>query len=746
MFNNDKDNGKNSINKENQEMNFYIPELEDESIENKNKKEEKKDNFVLIDNPFIEDISNKSNGSSGSSESNGSFNDLLPTNIIGTSIDPDDLEKRIIPVRQRFTKNISELTIKEVEKMKDDLINKWYNSGVKDNKNAISLFLNSFKALGLTENDISCCNDVSKISQLYEEELSRTLNILNYFSKNDILDKIDRKTEKTYGEIINCILEIMYYSNYVINGIVRVIDACDTKKRLDISVINENGPAGLIEKFIPRTEQDTSPFQKLLLYLFRTLRERKFRRHGDKVYKMVFTGNGFFSYAWDQYSSIEDFVYEATQKDKFYGQWLNSTHGKGNIKEAVNYLINCSSSVDFRELVMDRSVFAFRNGVYMCVCNKVKKGKKQTEEYKDFWYPFTSSYDLDQSLVACKYFDIDFNNYPELDDWRDIPTPNLQRILDYQFGNDEKGKEISEWMYIFMGRLFYDLRYIDKWQVIPYLYGIAGSGKSTICEVIRNFYGVNDVGVIEDNIEEKFGLAPICDKFIFIAPEVKKSFSLSQALFQKIISGEEVALPRKNKDPVQTVWRSPGFMASNETPGFNDSAGSISRRIIVFKFMNIVKQADPNLFNKLERETPAIIKKCNSAYLEAVNSSGGKDIWNLLPTYFHETRQNMAKETNVMKGFLGSGIVKFGKDIYCPEIVFKRRFQEYCNENNMGKPKWNESMYDEPFSNYSSIHNVEIKIKRVTRKYPRNEENIKPSNRKYILGIDLVDEDGENNE
>ena len=667
----------------------------------------------------------------------------LSFNIIGTDIDPDDLEKRIIPIRQRFTKNINDLEIKEVEKMKDDLVKKWFHSGVQDSNNAMLVILNAFNAIGATTQDVENCVDLPKLSTLYEEELSRTLGVMNYFSKKDVLNKIDPKTNQTYANILNRILEIMYYSNYIINGTVRVIDSCKTKNRLDTTAINETGPAGVIDRFIPRTETDTSPFQKLLLYLFRSLSEYGLRRHGDKVYKMVFSKKGFFSYAWDQYSTIEDFVYEVTQKDKYYSQWLNSTHAKGNIKESVNYLLNCSSSVDFRQLKMDRSVFSFRNGVYICVCNKVKKGKSQPEPYKDFWFPFTSDYDLDQSIVSCKYFDMDFNNYEEIEDWRDIPTHSLQRILDYQFGNDEKGREISYWMYIFMGRLFYDLRYIDQWQVIPYLYGIAGSGKSTICEVIRNFYGVNDVGVIEDNIEEKFGLAPISDKFIFIAPEVKKTFSLSQALFQKIISGEEVALPRKNRDPVQTIWKSPGFMASNETPGFNDSAGSISRRIVVFKFMNVVKQVDPSLFAKLERETPVIIKKCNSAYLEAVNNSNGKDIWNLLPRYFHDTRENMAKETNVMKGFLGSGIIKFGKDMYCPEVVFKRRFQEYCNENNMGKSRWNESMYDEPFSNYSSIHNVEIKIKKTSKRYPRNEENVKLSNRKYIMGLDIIDESTE---
>lgn len=66
--------------------------------------------------------------------------------------------------------------------------------------------------------------------------------------------------------------------------------------------------------------------------------------------------------------------------------------------------------------------------------------------------------------VAAKHFDYEFNPYTDTP-WREIPTPELDRILDFQ----GLPPEVKDWFYILLGRLLYQVNDLDGWQVIPFL-------------------------------------------------------------------------------------------------------------------------------------------------------------------------------------------------------------------------------------------------------------------------------------
>jgi ABC-type molybdenum transport system ATPase subunit/photorepair protein PhrA len=113
----------------------------------------------------------------------------------------------------------------------------------------------------------------------------------------------------------------------------------------------------------------------------------------------------------------------------------------------------------------------------------------------------------------------------------------MQKVLNYQ----KLDEDVARWVYVFMGRLCFDVNEIDGWQVIPFIKGIAQSGKSTlITKVCRKFYETEDVAVLSNNIEKKFGLSSIVNGFMFISPEVKGDLQLEQAEFQSLVSGEDV--------------------------------------------------------------------------------------------------------------------------------------------------------------------------------------------------------------
>ena len=67
-------------------------------------------------------------------------------------------------------------------------------------------------------------------------------------------------------------------------------------------------------------------------------------------------------------------------------------------------------------------------------------------------------------------------------------------------------------MYALLGRLLYEVGQRDNWQVLLFVKGMAGSGKSTIAKLIRNCYPSHLVGTLGSKMEETFGLSAIADK------------------------------------------------------------------------------------------------------------------------------------------------------------------------------------------------------------------------------------------
>lgn len=544
--------------------------------------------------------------------------------------------------------------------------------------------------------------DKKSLATGFNKCIFETTSLLFFFKKNNMLESIEPETGVIYIILFNKILEIIYYSEQFMRGFLRVKLAMDPE--YDTAMLDDIS----LFRFSPIDYSKNTAYQNLLLYLLGRLFEKGYRRYRDCCYEKIFNDKGYFTYSWREAMTIEKFVYKNTQKEIHFEQWHNATSDSGNINRSIKHLSNCYDR-EFRELKKDRHIFSFRNGVYIAKNRDPRDGS-----YYDRFYKYGTQPSLPSNIVACKYFDKEFDNFSKIKDWHDIPTPNLQKIIDYQFSKYSDHSEISKWMYIMMGRLIYETNECDGWQIFPYFQGIAGTGKGTILKVLTWFYDPDDVAALENSTEKIFGLESIHDKYIFIAAELKKNLNIDQATFQKIVSGEEVSVAIKNKTAKKVIWKVPGAAAGNTTI-FQDNSGSISRRFVTFTFKRKVskKIGDPKLEEKLMEELPAIIKKCNAAYLWAVNKYSDQDVWNVLPGYFQTTRDEISQETNVIKNFMSSGKLEFGKDLACQEKDFKLAFNQHCNENNLGRHQIGPSIYDEPFSEFSEIHGIVIEQKKL---------------------------------
>lgn len=490
-------------------------------------------------------------------------------------------------------------------------------------------------------------------------------------------------TEPDCCHKIDCLLQTLFYLQQALNTssvsfrFVRdLLHVSDMGGSAD-NVSTDKLAAG-VERFSKLEVDDTNRLQNLLLFLLNSAQSLQLRRNGTDVYRKIYTSDGYDTRAWERTQSIKEFVYQSARKELNFDQWLNLTSSSGNASAAAEHLTYCHD-VQFPDLTRDRHVFAFSNGMYLA-----------DRDVFMSYHQVASS--VPASVAACKYFQLPFDN-SGCNNWYDIPTPSLQRILEHQ----EFSEEVSRWMYILIGRLIYNLNEYDGWQVIPYLMGQAGSGKSSILvKVCRSLYDIADVGVLSNNLERKFGLAAFADKYLFIAPEIKHDLQLEQAEFQSLVSGEALQLNIKYKTAVTVDWVTPGIMAGNEFPNFKNNSGSIDRRVVVFEFVNSVICGDMDLGKKLEAEMPTLIKKSNVAYRQMTATCGRDDVWSHLPVYFKERRKELAEVTNTLADFVSNGpkltcCAPNNPPAYILIESFKDAYREFCLKNRYIAKKLNDS-------------------------------------------------------
>lgn len=557
------------------------------------------------------------------------------------------------------------------------------------------------KNVGLTSK--MCVESVQKKYEEYTEDVVEVYNTLN---ANNEFENLETRLR------INRVLEIIHYCKLLSISHSR-IQSC-----LDVNVdCRDEEVDGALFRFKPIDTTENTPYQNLLLFILNNLYEKGYKRYMGDVYESITTDEGYNTRSWQRIDSIQNLVYAQIQKELRYDQFLNFTYKSDSARSVTEFLTNCKDS-QFQSITKDRHIFSFKNGVYF--------SKIETDTgFEDKFVPYS---ELTDNVTSSKYFDLTFHDYTS---WRDVPTPKLDSILKYQ----DIPEDVIYWVYVFIGRLIYEVNEIDNWQVIFFFQGQAGTGKSTITlNVCKALYDEEDVGILSNNIQRKFGLADIVDRKIFVAPEIKRDFALEQGEFQGMVSGDTITINEKYKKSRFVTWNVPGILAGNETPDFVDNYGSIQRRIVPIKFAKKVVNGDMMLGRKLSGEMGCIIKKCNCAYLDAVNNFAHDDIWKHLPEYFRINRDLMAAATNSLIHYLSCGSLVFGTNHYIPEKIFLTHFNEHCRENNYPKPRFNSDFYTGPFSQF----NITVKKNYSTEYERRSVEGT------FFFGVDIkksIDED-----
>lgn len=424
--------------------------------------------------------------------------------------------------------------------------------------------------------------------------------------------------------------------------------------------------------FSPVSVEDYKSHQKLIVFLLEECARRFYRRQGKSLYAPKYTEEGEFTRTFTYAIDVKPFIYDAVYP-RHQNPWLFQalTERSSVVRQCEDHLENCVDD-NLPVLRKDRTRFAYKNGLY--------------DALEDRFYVYGSPPEGWDSRVACaNYIDVVFDSdlYDQFADPLDIPTPNVQTILDSQ----DFDPEVCRWMYASMGRMIFEIGTTDNWQYFPFCKGTAGSGKSTLLRLVARFYNDIDVGNLMSSGQRNFSVEHLYDKLLFFCYDLDDNMTFELTRFNQMVSGEDMSIERKGKVSIPVKWAAPGGFAGNSFPPWVDQGGSFSRRILLFLFNKTVKNVDPNLGDKCKAELAAFMKKCVSCYHDLRARHGDRGIYDsgVVPEYFHNTKRKMQAETNPLQAFVMSDHCEIVEGATCDFNEFRSAYLAFCDTHKLPK-------------------------------------------------------------
>ena len=246
--------------------------------------------------------------------------------------------------------------------------------------------------------------------------------------------------------------------------------------------------------------------------------------------------------------------------------------------------------------------------------------------------------------VARRHIDADYTGSAE--------TPLLDTILDHQFT-----PEVAEVLCALLGRLLFRVGELDNWQVLLYLVGLGGTGKSVILEIVECFFEAGGVSNLANKREEIFGMANLKDKDIVMGRDMPHELSrvIPQTMMNSMTTGEGVEVAIKGTTTINMRWTAPIVMSSNHMPDYVNTGGALGRRLATVHFGNVVTKVNQKLLADIRaREIPAILCRILRDYhtvRERVEAAD-RGFWDAAPPKMLEWQGMLSAATNKLHAFL----------------------------------------------------------------------------------------------
>lgn len=188
--------------------------------------------------------------------------------------------------------------------------------------------------------------------------------------------------------------------------------------------------------------------------------------------------------------------------------------------------------------------------------------------------------------------------------------PRWEQFLEEVFPDDPEERTMLQLMFGLM--LVQDTSY----DVIFFLFGDGGTGKTVVAETLESLLGEDNVSHLDVvDLDEKHAQHLMSETLTNITSEIParlNSLDLSnaEAQIKRAASGEKIKVERKNKDPYFAPATARMVFVTNSLPMFSDMSGGLWRRVRLIPFTVVQVDrptTDLNLSEKLKAERPGIL-------------------------------------------------------------------------------------------------------------------------------------------
>ncbi|HHY8278788.1 TPA: DNA primase family protein [Escherichia coli] len=184
-------------------------------------------------------------------------------------------------------------------------------------------------------------------------------------------------------------------------------------------------------------------------------------------------------------------------------------------------------------------------------------------------------------------------------------APNFHKWLEHAAGKDSrKMMRICAALYMIMANRY-------DWQMFIEATGDGGSGKSTFTHIASLLAGKqNTVSAEMTSLDDAGGRAQVVGSRLIVLADQPKYTGEGTGI-KKITGGDPVEINPKYEKRFTTVIRAVVLATNNNPMIFTERAGGVSRRRVIFRFDNIVSEAekDRELPEKIAAEIPVIIRR-----------------------------------------------------------------------------------------------------------------------------------------
>jgi P4 family phage/plasmid primase-like protien len=230
-------------------------------------------------------------------------------------------------------------------------------------------------------------------------------------------------------------------------------------------------------------------------------------------------------------------------------------------------------------------------------------------------YASGDAWDANQDIIVCTNGTLDLNTF-KLRDHR--PEDRALGGLPFDYDSDAKAEAWNhfigarlrkgEWEFLqeFVG---YALTTDCSHELAVWLVGEGGTGKSTFVEGVQRIAGNRAAGLSLTDLERSpFALENVVGRTLLTATEQPGTFIRYVDLLNKIISGEEIQINRKNKPIVDVRSTAKILWAMNRTPQIREEGSGFFRRIHPITFPPFEGKKAPGVKERITQlEGPGIL-------------------------------------------------------------------------------------------------------------------------------------------